>query len=122
MFEATEILPKHKDIIFLTLDDAVEAAHSDRKELTENGQNKVDIDTYSFGIKNWICNSVRVVYEVLSCLIKTQVYMLCRIYKQIQIIYIVCISIDRQKLYLKNYEHVNISKYSNYIFINKAAL
>lgn len=56
VFEETDVLPKHKDSIFLTLDDAVEAAHCDRKELTDNGTNKVDIDAYSFTTKYRICN------------------------------------------------------------------
>lgn len=44
VFEATEVLPKHKDAIFLTVDDAFQAARDEvesKKSVSENGADKV---------------------------------------------------------------------------------
>lgn len=46
VFEATEVLPTHKDAIFLTVDDAYQAARDDlekKHDGTENGSDKVRI-------------------------------------------------------------------------------
>lgn len=41
VFEATEILPTYKDNLFLTIDDALQAAKTDPKGVTENCNDKV---------------------------------------------------------------------------------